>query len=324
MTVRRTRFASAETGWAVVDAAGEDGTPIVLVGPLVHLEERERAHVVGTWVQDSRYGPQVKVTEARPLPPSDLPAVIAYLCRVKHIGAKRARWLVERYGAATVLDAIDDDPFTAFSAAGIRRGAVGDATRSWEQLRVTRRLHLLLAPHGLAYLAGRIRETYGDSAHRIVSRAAVRADERVRRRVPHRGSDRTARRRRSRQPRSRAGRRAARAVRGRARRQHLHAGRPADALRRRAARLAPDDRDAPRRPRRCAATSCARSSGSTGPRPPSSRPSWPSGSQELVAADRRPAERARRRRPAAPTTDTHADRRAARGASATPSPTGCR
>ena len=169
MTVRRTRFASAETGWAVVDAAGEDGTPIVLVGPLVHLEERERARVVGTWVHDSRYGPQVKVTEARPLPPSDLPGVLAYLCRVKHIGAKRARWLVERYGTATVFDAIDDDPYAAFSAAGIRPGAVGDATRSWEQLRVTRRLHLLLAPDGLTYLAGRIRETYGDSAHRIVS-----------------------------------------------------------------------------------------------------------------------------------------------------------
>ena len=36
-------------------------------------------------------------------------------------------------------------------------------------MRVTRRLHLLLAPHGLAYLAARIRETYGDGAHRIVS-----------------------------------------------------------------------------------------------------------------------------------------------------------
>ncbi len=169
VTVRRIRFASADSGWAVVEAAGDDGTPIVLVGPLVHLEEREHAHVVGTWVQDSRYGPQVKVTEARPLPPSDAPAVIAYLCRVKHVGVKRAAWLIERYGTPTVFDAIDEDPHTAFTAAGIRRGAVAEATRSWEQLRVTRRLHLLLAPHGLAYLASRLRETYGDSAHRVVS-----------------------------------------------------------------------------------------------------------------------------------------------------------
>ena len=43
----------------------------MLVGPLIHLEERERAHVIGTWVDDSRYGLQVKVTEARPLPPAD-------------------------------------------------------------------------------------------------------------------------------------------------------------------------------------------------------------------------------------------------------------
>ena len=42
----------------------------MLVGPLIHLEEGERAHIVGTWVNDSRYGPQVKVAEARPLPPS--------------------------------------------------------------------------------------------------------------------------------------------------------------------------------------------------------------------------------------------------------------
>ena len=169
VTVRRTRFVSAETGWAVVDAAAADGTPIVLVGPLIHLEPRERAHVIGTWVQDRRYGPQVKVEEARPLPPTDAPAVIAYLCRVKHVGANRAAWLIERYGTTTVFDAIDADPHAAFSAAGIRRGRVADATRSWEQLRVTRRLHLLLAPHGLAYLASRIRETYGDEAHRIVS-----------------------------------------------------------------------------------------------------------------------------------------------------------
>src|ERR1700747_2744121 len=104
VTVRRTRFASVDGGWAGGEAGGgEDGPPIVLVGPLVHLEDRERAHVVGTWVQDRRYGPQVKVTEARPLPPSDEPTVIAYLCRVKHVGIKRATWLIERYGTTTVF-----------------------------------------------------------------------------------------------------------------------------------------------------------------------------------------------------------------------------
>jgi exodeoxyribonuclease V alpha subunit len=171
VTVHRTRFASADTGWAVVEAAGEDGTLIVLVGPLVHLEARERAHVVGTWVQDSRYGPQVKVTEATPLPPTDAdaPTAIAYLLRVKHVGLKRATALVETYGASAVFEAIDRDPHASFTAAGIRRGKVAEAVEAWEKLRVTRRLHLLLAPEGLARLVGPIERAYGPSAHRTVS-----------------------------------------------------------------------------------------------------------------------------------------------------------
>jgi exodeoxyribonuclease V alpha subunit len=170
VTVRRTRYSNPESGWAVLDAVGPDGEPVVMVGALIHLEERERAHVAGTWVQDSRYGLQVKVTEARPLPPSDADAdtVIAYLHRVKHVGAKRARRLVDRHGPAGVFDAIDDDPHAAFRAAGLRGAAITEAIRSWERLRVTRKLHLLLAPHGLAYLAPRLREAYGDSAHRVV------------------------------------------------------------------------------------------------------------------------------------------------------------
>ncbi len=169
ITVRRIRFAKEATGWAVVEATEADGKPVVLVGPLIHLEEREHAHVLGTWVDDSRFGPQVKVTEARPLPPSDAESLSALLTRVKHIGAKRATQLVERYGQAGVIEAIDHDPARAFAAAGLRRGRAQEAAQSWEKLRTTRRLHMLLAPHGLAYLASRIHGEYGEVAHRVVS-----------------------------------------------------------------------------------------------------------------------------------------------------------
>jgi exodeoxyribonuclease V alpha subunit len=167
--VRRTRFASEETGWAVVDAADEAGEPVVLVGPLSHLEDHERARVIGTWVHDSRYGLQVKVSEARPLPPSDTETLIVYLRRVKHVGAKRAATLIGRYGSEGVLDAIDRDPEGAFGAVGLRRQRAEDAAASWHELRVTRQLHLLLAPHGLGYLVKRIHTEYGSTAHRVVS-----------------------------------------------------------------------------------------------------------------------------------------------------------
>ncbi len=170
VTVRRARFANQDSGWAVVEAVEDDGNPLVLVGPLVHLEQHDRARVVGTWVDDSRYGPQVKVSEAHPLPPSDAESLKALLVRVKHIGPKRADRLIEHYGAETVLDEIDRDPAVAFKqAAGLGRPRAEQAGLSWESLRSTRQLHMLLAPHGLAYLATRIHNEYGPTAHRIVS-----------------------------------------------------------------------------------------------------------------------------------------------------------
>jgi len=168
VTIRRTRYTSDATGWAVLDATREDGAAVVLVGPLVHLEERERARVIGTWVHDNRYGPQVKVSEARPLPPSDAPALIAYLRRVKHVGEKRAAALLARHGTADVLDAIDRDPQAAFATVGLSRRRAEAAATSWLALRVMRRLHLLLAPHGLGYLVTRVHEHYGTGAHRVV------------------------------------------------------------------------------------------------------------------------------------------------------------
>jgi exodeoxyribonuclease V alpha subunit len=169
VTIRHVRFANEQTGWAVLDAAAADGTPVALVGPLVHLEAGERARILGEWVTDSRYGRQVKVSEAHPLAPHDPEMVAGYLRRVKHVGARRAERLIERFGAAEVLDRVDADPLAAFAEVGLRAGRAEEAAASWRAIRVTRRLHLLLAPHGLAYLAGRIHDHYGSEAHELIA-----------------------------------------------------------------------------------------------------------------------------------------------------------
>ena len=121
--------------------------------------------------------------------PSGEEALIAYLKRVKHIGGGRAARLLERYGD-DVLAAIDADPARAFRAVGLSPKRVNESIRSWNGLRSTRALHLLLAPHGLAWLVPRIAAEYGDRANGIVKSRALRADERVRRRLPDRGHDR--------------------------------------------------------------------------------------------------------------------------------------
>jgi exodeoxyribonuclease V alpha subunit len=161
------RFANEENGFAVLDGdAG--GEHVVLVGPVAHLEQRERVSVTGDWVHDPRYGPQVRVREAHPLAPTDEDALVAYLRRVRHVGPRRAASLYATHGAG-VLSAIDADPPRAFAQAGLSAARAREAARSWDALRATRGLHLLLAPHGLAHLAARIHRHYGDRAYRVVA-----------------------------------------------------------------------------------------------------------------------------------------------------------
>jgi exodeoxyribonuclease V alpha subunit len=169
VTVQRIRYVNDDTGWTVLDARADDGDEIVLVGPLSHLERLERARVQGEWVDDARFGPQVKVTQAAPIAPADAESVAVYLMRVKHVGGKRAAKLIDRYGAGAVIDAIDEDPRRTLAACGLSGRAADEAASSWDRLRLTRRLHLLLAPHGLAYLVARIHDSYGDTAHKVVS-----------------------------------------------------------------------------------------------------------------------------------------------------------
>ncbi len=166
VTVRRRRFHNAENGFAVLQCE-LDGEPLVLKGPIGHLEERERAQISGTWVEDPRYGRQVEVAEALPLAPTDPAELEEYLRRVRYIGARRAQALVERFGAE-VLEAVDRDPEAAFAAVGLSGRRAAAAARSWDGLRSLRELHLLLGPHGLGYLATRIHREHGDRAHHVV------------------------------------------------------------------------------------------------------------------------------------------------------------
>src|SRR3954454_5101514 len=164
--IRRVRFAAADTGFAVVEAE-RDGDEIVLVGHLAHLETGERVAVAGRWQDDKRFGMQVRADTAQPIALSGAKALITYLERVKGIGPLRAAKLYQRHGE-DVLDVVDSDPRRIFKEAGMSARQAATAAGSWDALRSTRALHLLLAPHGLSWLVPRIDEHYGPRAHRIV------------------------------------------------------------------------------------------------------------------------------------------------------------
>ncbi|MEJ7893097.1 MAG: AAA family ATPase [Solirubrobacteraceae bacterium] len=170
--IDRVRYVAPDTGFGVVEAnrfRAKRGwcDEVILVGLIGHLEAGERVAVAGVWQDDRRFGLQVKVEAAQPLAPAGPKALILYLERVKHIGPARAAKLFQAHGEA-VLDAVDADPRGTFKAAGLNARQATEAARAWDNLRSTRALHLLLAPHGLAWLVPRIDKQYGPSAHRVV------------------------------------------------------------------------------------------------------------------------------------------------------------
>ena len=125
--------------------------------------------------------------------------------RVRHVGGRRAERLLELYGE-DVLEVIDRDPNAAFRRIGLSAGRITEAVKSWDELRSSRALHLLLAPHGLAWLVPRIEKHYGAASPPHRARAPLRPDERVRDRVPDRRHDRALGRRRRRLTRARRAR----------------------------------------------------------------------------------------------------------------------
>jgi exodeoxyribonuclease V alpha subunit len=169
---------------------GEDGRFAVLwvrdtdcderfavVGPVGHLDAGDRAEISGEWEEHSAYGRQLSAQGAVPIDPSDRDGQIAYLTTLPHIGPARAERLVEAHGEG-VLQAIAADPEGVLgSVRGLTSEQAGEAAEYWQESRAIRDLHVQLAPHGLAHLAGAIHDRFEDEALAILHRNPYRLTE---------------------------------------------------------------------------------------------------------------------------------------------------
>jgi exodeoxyribonuclease V alpha subunit len=163
--VRDVVFSSADDGYAVLQVEDPDsGERFSLVGPVAHLSAGDRAEISGDWQTHARYGRQLRAIGALPIDPADRRGQISYLTSLRHIGPARAERLVEDHGAR-VLEVIAADPEGVFGALqGVTPEHAAAAADSWHSSRAIRHLHVLLAPHKLAYLAAPIHTHFGDKA----------------------------------------------------------------------------------------------------------------------------------------------------------------
>jgi exodeoxyribonuclease V alpha subunit len=172
------RFRSDDSNFAVLRVQEPaSGETFAVVGPIAHLDVGDRAEVSGEWVDDSRFGRQLRAQSALPLDPSDREGQVAYLTTLPHIGSVRAERLVEAHGEG-VLQAIAEDPETAFGALrGVTAEQAAEAAETWFESRAIRDLHVQLAPHGLAHLAVPIHERFGEESTAVLHEQPYRLTE---------------------------------------------------------------------------------------------------------------------------------------------------
>lgn len=176
--VLKVTWCAPDRSYAVLRAEDTDsGEKMVLVGQVAHLAIGERAEVAGQWTEHERYGRQLQVRTARPLDPTDREGHVRYLTSLRNIGKARAERLADLHGGR-VLQAIAEDPHRAFaSLAGISDDQAAEAAEAWNESRAVRDLHVQLAPHGLAHLAGPIHSHFGEEALPVLHEDPYRLTE---------------------------------------------------------------------------------------------------------------------------------------------------
>lgn len=161
-------FVADDSGFAVVEVRDDSGDEFIATGTIGHLKPGERVKLTGQWTEHQKFGPQVQVFSALPMDPSDRAGQIAYLSSLRHIGPVRAEALCDLYGAE-VLEKIAADPEGIIgSLPGLGHKQREAALESWYETRAVRDLHVELAPHGLAHLAGKIHNRFGDKAMKTI------------------------------------------------------------------------------------------------------------------------------------------------------------
>ena len=169
--VERVTFQSPDTGFCVlkVQAKGQSGL-VTVVGTGPEINAGEWVEAEGQWVQDARWGPQLKAHQLRTAPPGTLEGMRRYLGSglVKGIGPGFADRLVKAFGK-DVFDVIEKQPKRLREVPGIGAGRCRQITEAWADQQQVRRIMVFLHSHGVGTgRAVRIFKHYGQDSIRVL------------------------------------------------------------------------------------------------------------------------------------------------------------
>ena len=169
--VERIVYESPENGFFVarLQEAGKLGLT-TFVGNLMAVSPGETIRLWGQWVDDKRFGRQLRVAKFETLLPATIQGIEKYLGSglVTGIGPAFAKRLVDAFGVET-LRIIDEDPTKLRTVPGIGPKRADQIRAAWSSQKTIQAIMLFLQAHGISVAqAVKIYKRYGDAAVAIL------------------------------------------------------------------------------------------------------------------------------------------------------------
>src|SRR6185369_9212983 len=169
--LERVVFANEENAWCVVrvTVTGQRD-PVTAVGNLLGVQPGESLRLTGAWVQDPKYGRQLRVASYATVAPATVAGIEKYLGSglIRGIGKGLAARLVQSFGLAT-LDVIEGQPERLREVEGIGPQRSTAILRAWVEQREIKEVMVFLQSHGVStHHAVKIYKVYGGQANTLV------------------------------------------------------------------------------------------------------------------------------------------------------------
>lgn len=176
-TVERVVFESPDTGFLVarLHVPGH-ADPATIVGSHIPVTPGETVRLRGQWVEDKRFGRQLRVESYETILPTSVDGIARYLGSglIDGIGPTYARRLVDHFGAET-LRVIDEQPDRLRAVPGIGPKRARQIRDAWSRHRAIQSVMIFLQGHGVQpALAGKIHRRYGDDAVTVLRKDPYR------------------------------------------------------------------------------------------------------------------------------------------------------
>ncbi len=165
--MKRITFQSAESGFCVLQVEVEDRQALVtVVGTAPEINPGQWVEASGQWVQDPKFGRQLKADQLRLSKPTGLEGMRRYLGSglVPGIGPGFAERLIDTFGT-DVFDIIENHPERLLEVDGIGKKRHQRILESWSDQKTVREIMVFLQGHGVSTnLAFRIFKQYGNES----------------------------------------------------------------------------------------------------------------------------------------------------------------